>query len=82
MTMEVISGPSGGIKSGTPIGGFYTQEDIREIVAYAADRQIEVIPEIDVPAHSNSALANLKRTKSLDCNVVAILQFLGHNTND
>ena len=41
----------------TPIGGFYTQEDIREIVAYAADRQIEVIPEIDVPAHSNSALA-------------------------
>ena len=40
-----------------PIGGFYTQEEIREIVAYAADRQIEVIPEIDVPAHSNSALA-------------------------
>ena len=41
----------------TPIGGFYTQEDIREIVAYAADRQIEVIPEIFLPAHSNSALA-------------------------
>ena len=41
----------------TPIGGFYTQENIREIVAYAADRQIEVIPEIDVPAHSNAALA-------------------------
>lgn len=41
----------------TPIGGFYTQEEIREIVAYAADRQIEVIPEIDVPAHSNAALA-------------------------
>ncbi len=41
----------------TPIGGFYTQDEIREIVAYAADRQIEVIPEIDVPAHSNSALA-------------------------
>ena len=41
----------------TPIGGFYTQEEIREIVAYAADRQIEVIPEIDVPAHRNSALA-------------------------
>lgn len=41
----------------TPIGGFYTQDDIREIIAYAADRQIEVIPEIDMPAHSNSALA-------------------------
>ena len=39
------------------IGGFYTQDDIREIVAYAAERQIEVIPEIDMPAHSNAALA-------------------------
>ncbi len=41
----------------TPVGGFYTQDDIREIVAYAAERQIEVIPEIDIPAHSNAALA-------------------------
>lgn len=41
----------------TPIGGFYTQEDIKEMVAYAAERQIEVIPEIDMPAHSNAALA-------------------------
>lgn len=39
------------------VGGFYTQDDIREIVAYAAQRQIEVIPEIDIPAHSNAALA-------------------------
>lgn len=37
--------------------GFYTQTDIREIVSYAAARQIEVIPEIDLPAHSNAALA-------------------------
>lgn len=36
---------------------FYTQEDIREIVAYAAQHQIEVIPEIEMPAHSNAALA-------------------------
>lgn len=41
----------------TPVGGYYTQEDIKEIVAYAGERQIEVVPEIDVPAHSNSALA-------------------------
>ena len=41
----------------TPVGGFYTQDDIRQIVAYAAERQINVIPEIDMPAHSNSALA-------------------------
>lgn len=37
--------------------GFYTQDDIREIVSYAARRQIEVIPEIEMPAHSNAALA-------------------------
>ena len=41
----------------TPIGGFYTQEDIREIVAYAGRCQIEVIPEIEMPAHTNSSLA-------------------------
>ena len=37
--------------------GFYTQADIKEIVAYASLRQIQIIPEIDVPAHSNAALA-------------------------
>ena len=41
----------------TPVGGFYTQEDIKEIVQFAADRQIEVIPEIEMPAHTNSSLA-------------------------
>ena len=40
----------------TPVGGFYTQDEIKEIVAYAAERQIEVVPEIDMPAHSNAAL--------------------------
>lgn len=35
-------------------GGFYTQDEIREIVAYAADRNIEIIPEIDLPGHSKS----------------------------
>lgn len=38
--------------------GYYTQEDIREIVAYAAARQIEVIPEIAMPGHSLAALAS------------------------
>ncbi len=37
-------------------GGFYTQEDIREVVAYAAKLGIEVVPEIEVPAHTLSAL--------------------------
>ena len=41
----------------TPIGGFYSQDDIREIVQYAADRHITVVPEIEMPAHVSSALA-------------------------
>ncbi|MFK0255744.1 beta-N-acetylhexosaminidase [Streptomyces sp. NPDC090445] len=41
----------------TPHGGFYTQDDIREIVAYAAERHIRVVPEIDVPGHSQAAIA-------------------------
>ena len=36
--------------------GFYTQEDVKEIVDYAAKRSIEVIPEIEMPAHTNSSL--------------------------
>ncbi|MBZ0198529.1 MAG: family 20 glycosylhydrolase [Ignavibacteriaceae bacterium] len=38
-------------------GGFYTQEDIKEIVAYAADRHVEILPEIEMPAHVLSALS-------------------------
>lgn len=41
----------------TPYGGYYTQKDIREIVAYAAARQIDIIPEIEMPGHSVAALA-------------------------
>ena len=38
-------------------GGFYTQEDVREIVAYAAQRNITVIPEIEMPSHSEEVIA-------------------------
>lgn len=38
-------------------GGFYTQHEIREVVAYAADRGITVVPEVDMPGHAVSALA-------------------------
>lgn len=38
-------------------GGFYTQEDIKEIVQYAADRYVTIVPEIDVPGHSLAAVA-------------------------
>jgi hexosaminidase len=40
-----------------PHGGFYTQDEIRDVVAYAAERFITVVPEIEVPGHSSAALA-------------------------
>ena len=40
-----------------PYGGFYTQDEIRDIVAYAAERKVTVIPEIELPGHSLAALA-------------------------
>ena len=42
---------------GIRYGGFYTQEQMREIVAYAAERNITVIPEVDLPGHMVAALA-------------------------
>ncbi|HNA92527.1 MAG TPA: family 20 glycosylhydrolase [Chitinophagaceae bacterium] len=39
-------------------GGFYTHEDIKELVKYAADRFVNILPEIDVPGHSLAALAS------------------------
>jgi hexosaminidase len=41
----------------TPYGGFYTQDQIRDVVKYAADRYITIIPEIEMPGHSEAALA-------------------------
>ncbi len=63
--------------------GFYTQDDIRDIVQYAQVRHIEVIPEIEMPAHSNAALAAYP---SLSCPVVdkfiGVLPGLGGNHAD
>ncbi|MCS2958725.1 family 20 glycosylhydrolase [Bacteroides salyersiae] len=41
----------------TPYGGFYTQEDIKEVVKYAEERCINIIPEVDLPGHMMAALA-------------------------
>ncbi|MFC7305384.1 beta-N-acetylhexosaminidase [Streptomyces monticola] len=49
-------------------GGYYTKEQYKEIVAYAGERNLEVIPEIDMPGHTNSALASYA---DLNCNGVA-----------
>jgi hexosaminidase len=42
---------------GNPYGGFYTQDDVREIVTYAAERHITIVPEIEMPGHSRAAIA-------------------------
>ncbi|MEO3820864.1 beta-N-acetylhexosaminidase [Plantactinospora sp. B24E8] len=42
---------------GRPHGGYYTQDDLREIVAYAAQRFVTVVPEIDLPGHTQAAIA-------------------------
>ncbi len=46
-----------GRHDGVPHAGIYTADDIREVVAYAAERHIEVVPEIEMPGHSKAAVA-------------------------
>ena len=55
-------------------GGFYTQEEFKEIVAYAADRFITIVPEIDLPGHTNAALASYAE---LNCNGKATELYTG-----
>lgn len=43
---------------GTPYGGFYTQHEIKDIVQYAASRNVTIIPEIEIPGHSQAAIAS------------------------
>ncbi len=53
---KTVVGRNSGIYDGQPYGGYYTQQECREIVAYAAKRFINVIPEIDLPGHMLGAL--------------------------
>ncbi|GAA1014724.1 beta-N-acetylhexosaminidase [Streptomyces thermogriseus] len=67
-----------------PHGGYYTQDDIREIVAYAAERHISVIPEIDVPGHSQAAIAaypELGNTDVVDTSALTVWDTWGVNPN-
>ena len=55
---ETMEGPYGDNKfDGKPYGGYYTQEEVKRVVKYAADRFITVIPEIEMPGHAQAALA-------------------------
>lgn len=53
---ETVIGRNSGKYDGKPYGGYYTQEQAKEIVAYAAERYITVIPEVDLPGHMQAAL--------------------------
>lgn len=53
-----VIGHNSDLDDGIPYGGYYTQEEIRDVVRYAADRFITVIPEIDMPGHTLAALAS------------------------
>ena len=67
-----------------PHGGYYTQDDIREIVAYAAERHISVIPEIDIPGHSQAAIAaypQLGNTDVIDTSALTVWDTWGVNPN-
>ncbi|WP_438487739.1 beta-N-acetylhexosaminidase [Streptomyces sp. S186] len=67
-----------------PHGGHYTQDDIREIVAYAAARQITVVPEIDIPGHSQAAIAaypELGNTDVIDTTSLKVWDTWGVNPN-
>ncbi len=54
--IEIKEYPELAERAGKPTGGCYTQEDVREIVAYAAERFITVVPEIEMPGHATAAL--------------------------
>ena len=67
-----------------PHGGHYTQDDIREIVAYAAERHITVVPEIDVPGHSQAAIAaypELGNTDVVDTSALTVWDNWGISAN-
>ncbi|GAA2479556.1 beta-N-acetylhexosaminidase [Streptomyces gobitricini] len=68
----------------TPHGGYYTRDDIREIVAYAAERHVRLVPEIDIPGHSQAAIAaypELGNTDVVDTTALPVWDTWGVNPN-
>ncbi|WP_367125280.1 beta-N-acetylhexosaminidase [Streptomyces phytohabitans] len=67
-----------------PHGGHYTRDDIREIVAYAAERHVTVVPEIELPGHSQAAVAaypELGNTDVVDTSALGVWDDWGVNPN-
>lgn len=64
-TVGVLRGPDEPLKpqlgnGAEPVGGFYSQDDVRAVVAHAAALHVEVVPEIDIPGHNAATLAALR----------------------
>ncbi|MCD6598425.1 MAG: beta-N-acetylhexosaminidase [Bacteroidales bacterium] len=79
--IEIKSWPNltahgGSTEVGGGKGGFYTQEQYKELVQYAAERYITIVPEIDMPGHTNAALASYPE---LNCNGKATNLYTGTN---
>ena len=79
--IEIKSWPNltahgGSTEVGGGEGGFYTQEQYKELVQYAAERYIHIVPEIDMPGHTNAALASYPE---LNCNGKATDLYTGTN---
>lgn len=59
---------------GRPVAGFYTQEEVRDLVAYAAARHVAILPEIEMPGHAQAAVASypelglLAEARGVSCN--------------
>ena len=77
--VEITSWPNlarhgGSSEVGGGPGGFYTQAELRDLVQYARERFIEIVPEIDVPGHTNAALASYPE---LNCDSIAPPRYTG-----
>jgi hexosaminidase len=69
-----LAAHGGQTQVGGGTGGYYTKDDYREIVAYAASRYLRVVPEIDMPGHTNAALSSYAE---LNCDGVAPPPYTG-----
>lgn len=65
---------------GIPHGGFYTQEDIKEVVKYAQERNITIVPEIEMPGHAQAAIAAYPELGGSD-KPLEVLTYWGVNDN-
>ena len=72
-----IADPAKRIFDGRPHCGFYTQDDVREIVAYAAERFVTVVPEIEMPGHVQAAIAAYPQLGVRRDTTVGVMQVWG-----